>query len=552
MNYDVFLSHSHKDKVWTHGLYDRLSKIDYHGRILRAWLDERVLDPGNLSSARELESALDRSRRLAIVLSPESLASVWVKHEIHYFLGLRKADNVALIRHQPCPLPEALVGARSIEWPESPEGGEPFEELLCFLRPAADEYAEYNHRHAVRRSFESARAEQPKGFDPTPTEANSALFDLLLSYDLTDLDEEGLALAGFDRVGQLIAEMDAAEGYSMKMVLGEFLAVAALRHPSYAQVAAAFVNRDFQSETRPSLLTVRNRALHGKAGPPSITNLLFAVARSGSKLAEIDPARVDLSTMAAVLRRLDQRTVIGPQEKTVAIMVGRLLGKLRNTALVDALLHALAAWGGDASHVAAVAAISTAFDVHDPVVFYTDELRRLAVDSEATPVSPPSARIARLLLDPSTRLGGNERIAEDIRRSREDFARAFGSGPSIGNWSELSAAPPAVKLENGPLIGTLRRVTLTNMEALANRLGPTDIACLTEPRIVDALLGGAGGFIIDDQQAHAPLGGRLRGRGVRFATYNQDILGQFEDGSVLVLWPSPQGLPPAGLAVAAG
>ena len=538
MSYDVFLSHSHVDKVWTRDLYDRLATTDYNGRMLRAWLDERVLDPGNLSSARELESALDHSRRLAIVLTPASLASHWVQHEIRYFLDIRQADNVALIRRRPCAVPEPLVNSWLVDWPESAEGGEQREKLLGFLRPAAGKRVEYNHRHAVRRAWGEARVQQLEDFDPTPTEANRALLDLLLSYDIADLDEEGLALAGFDRVGQSVAEMDASEGYGVRMVLGEFLAVAALRNAAYAQVAASYVSRDIRSEARPSFLTVRNRALAGKAGPPSTTNLLFAVARLGSKLAEIDPSRVDLSTMAAVLHRLDQRPVLGRQEHVVAIMVGRTLGKLRNTALVDALLHALVEWGGDASHVATAAAISAAFDDHDPVVFYTEELKRLALDAKAPPIRPPLPRIARLLLDPATRLRRNTRVAEDVLRSRDDFARAFGAWQPNGIWRAIVEAPPATKLENGPLVGTVRRVTLANMESFADRLGPTDIACLTEPRIVDALLDGAGGYLIDDQQAAAPLGTRLRGRGVRFATCDRHILDRFEDCSVLAMWPS--------------
>jgi hypothetical protein len=549
MSYDAFLSHSHVDKVWTRKLCDRLATTDYNGRMLRAWLDQRVLDPGNLSSARELESALDRSRRLAVVLTPESLASEWVQHEIRYFLDMRHADDVVLIRRRPCSLPEPLVSSGFVEWPESMEGGEPLEQLLRFLRPAADELAEYNHRHAVRRAWGEASAQQTEDFDPTPSEANRALLDLLLSYDIADLDQEGPALAGFDRVGQLIAETDASEGYNERMVLGEFMAVAVLRNAAYAQVAASYVREDIRSEARPSFLTMRNRALKGKAGPPSTTNLLFAVARSGSKLAEIDPSRVDLSTMAAVLHRLDQRPVLGQQEKVVAIMVGRTIGKLRSTALVDALLHALVAWGSDASHVAAAAAISTAFDDHDPVVFYTEELKRLALRSKAPPIRPPLPRIAQLLFDPSTRLARNTRVAEDVLRSRDDFDRAFGAYQPNGLWPEIVDAPPVTKLENGPLVGTVRRVSLGNMESFADRLGPTDIACLTEPRIVDALLDGAGGYLIDDRQADEPLGNRLRLRSARFATCGKDIIDRFEDGSVLVLWQSRQDSSPTGFAV---
>src|ERR1044072_2340897 len=134
MSYDVFLSHSHADKAWTHDLYERLATTDYNGRAVRAWLDERVLDPGNLSSARELESALDRSRRLVIVVTPESLASYWVQQEIRYFLRIRQITDVALIRLRPCDLPESLIKSWSIDWPESGDGDEPRQQLLGFIQ----------------------------------------------------------------------------------------------------------------------------------------------------------------------------------------------------------------------------------------------------------------------------------------------------------------------------------------------------------------------------------------------------------------------------------
>ena len=549
MSYDVFLSHSHVDKDWTRGLYDFLATANYNGRALRAWLDARALDPGNLSSARELESALDRSRRLVIVLAEESLASDWVQHEIRYFLDIRKADDVILIRRLPCTVPDQLVDCAMIEWPESAEGGEQREQLLRLLRPEESNMDVFNRSRAVRRAFGKAQVQQPVGFDPSPTEANRDLLKLLLSYEITDLDEEGLALVGFDSVGQFVTEMDAAESYAMRMVLGEFLAIVMLRNPAYGQVARSYIRKEKQSETQPSLLTVRNRALQGKTGPPSTTNLLFALARSGSKLAAIDPSRVDLSTIAAVLHRLDRRPALGTQERLVAMMTARALGKLHGTPIVDALLYALVEWGGEASHVAAAGAISTAFDDKDPDVFYTDELKRLACDAKAQPVRPPSSRIARLLFEPYTGLGLKLDVEKDVRLSRDDYTRAFGDWQPDGNWPELVYAPPATSLENGPLVGRLRRITLANMESLAERLGPTDIACLTELRIVDALLEDAGGFLIDDQQSDAPLGKRLRNRGVRFATFRHDILERFEDGSVLVLWPFHKGSSPSGFAV---
>src|SRR5678815_3290984 len=84
--YDLFLSHNRADKYWVRELATRLAEHAYNGRPLRPWLDEQILDPGELGRNAELTTALDRSRLLVIVLSPESLASTWVRYELEYFL----------------------------------------------------------------------------------------------------------------------------------------------------------------------------------------------------------------------------------------------------------------------------------------------------------------------------------------------------------------------------------------------------------------------------------------------------------------------------------
>jgi hypothetical protein len=180
MGYDVFLSHNYADKAWTRELYDRLARTDYNGRMLRAWLDEQVLDPGNPASKRELESALDRSRFLIVVLSPEALNSTWVKAEITYFLGTRQAADAIVLRRRPCQVPSQLDKATLIDWPE---GDAAFrqDQILRLLRPnAEDSWDRYEFSKKVRRAWEHTRLQQPDGLDPTPTEENARLLDLLL------------------------------------------------------------------------------------------------------------------------------------------------------------------------------------------------------------------------------------------------------------------------------------------------------------------------------------------------------------------------------------
>ena len=95
--YDIFLSHNHADGELVSAIADRLANHYYNMRPLRPWLDAQVLDRGPLDSDRELFSALDRSRLLAIVLRPEAVQSEWVRKELDYFLlrpALRQPKSV--------------------------------------------------------------------------------------------------------------------------------------------------------------------------------------------------------------------------------------------------------------------------------------------------------------------------------------------------------------------------------------------------------------------------------------------------------------------------
>jgi TIR domain len=547
MLYDVFLSHNRADKDWTRALFETLSRTDYDGRMLRAWLDERVLDPGSLSSVRELETALDRSHRLALVLTPKALASEWVRHELNYFTRTQGSQRVVVLVRRACELPPVLEGWTRIDWPGEPDAEERMTALLRLLQPRTDSTHRCRRGKDVRRAVRSARYAMGTDFNPGSTNEGQSLLALLLTPDIQNLDEEGLALTGFRAAAQALSELGDADGYNLRLLLSEILAEAQLRSPRYAQVGAEYA----LSAPSSSFLTIRNRALNGRTGPASAAHLPFTVARAASKLAEIDPTRVDLSTLAALLQNLDDRPALDGPARSVAGMVGRTLGKLRGPPLVDALLYALSEWGGNASHLAVAAAVSCAFDERDAPVYTAAEGRQRAAQAgPAAAVAHPAPRIARLLMELLLPLGLNLDLDREIRNAREDYMRAFGAWDpaTVEPWRDLRYAPPLTQLHGGPLVGTLRRVTRADMEAKADFLGPTDIAVLTEPRIVDALFEGAGGFLIDEQQANAPLGTRLRARDVRWATCSAEALERIQDG-MAVIWRARKGKPALGYSV---
>lgn len=83
--FDVFLSHNSVDKPWVIKLKDDLQCYG-----VSVWLDKDEIRPGDLF-AEALEEGLENSRAMALIVSPEAMASGWVKEE--YYRALSLAQN---------------------------------------------------------------------------------------------------------------------------------------------------------------------------------------------------------------------------------------------------------------------------------------------------------------------------------------------------------------------------------------------------------------------------------------------------------------------------
>jgi hypothetical protein len=77
--YDVFLSHSSKDKAVVCPIAERLRKDG-----LKVWFDEWVLKPGDSIPAK-IEEGLEHSRVLVLCLSANAFGSDWAQLESHTF-----------------------------------------------------------------------------------------------------------------------------------------------------------------------------------------------------------------------------------------------------------------------------------------------------------------------------------------------------------------------------------------------------------------------------------------------------------------------------------
>jgi len=511
--YDAFLSHNHKDKAWVRTLAERLANVDFRGRPLRPWLDEQVLDPGELGQNAELTSALDRSRTLVLVLSPASVASRWVEFEVEYFLRDRPMEEVVPLLKTPCDIPKILDGAEPLDFTDAAGFESAFAALVARLCPPAP-VDSGGAEALVDQAWEAALATDPGGLDAEPSPPRDALLEALLRFPIDDAATEGLALTGFLRAARLLLrdeERGHPAAYNMQMLLGECLGVAVHAHPRYRQIAQRYL--DLQPADSPNPV------------------LAFVVARAYSKLAEIDSTLVDVSALLRVAALLDATSPLNNKKASAAMLLGRVAAKLRGNDLGDLLIQALSE-GGAAARIAAIGAISMS-EATASSVFYTSALAAMhdapgAARSGA--LDPPSRKLqARLfaidIYQPAV-------VRQQLETARDDLRRAFGIDdlPTAYGWYALRREPAAASLHHAPFMGTVAKATAANMEALALTVNASHVVCFTEPRIVDALFDRAGALLIPSQDEDSPQCRRLIGRDVPFAMLDADRMAELKDG----------------------
>jgi hypothetical protein len=113
-DYDVFLSHAHKDAAFVSQLDRWLQSAD-----LRVWYDARELAGGALL-ATDLQAAIERCRGILLVASDESLARGWVKAEYNSAMDERANHDgfrVVALRFPNANVKELLKGTSWIDLP---------------------------------------------------------------------------------------------------------------------------------------------------------------------------------------------------------------------------------------------------------------------------------------------------------------------------------------------------------------------------------------------------------------------------------------------------
>src|SRR6185295_16996257 len=147
-SYDVFLSHSAKDKAVVRPLAERLRADG-----LRVWLDDWEIRPGDSIPAK-LEEGLEGSRTLVLCMSAHAFGSDWAQLEAGTFRfrdPLNKERRFIPLRLDEARIRGSLAQFLSINW-LSENREQAYARLLEACRPPARQPAA--DAQAVRAQFE--------------------------------------------------------------------------------------------------------------------------------------------------------------------------------------------------------------------------------------------------------------------------------------------------------------------------------------------------------------------------------------------------------------
>lgn len=131
--YDVFISYSHKDKHFVYGTL--LPRLEKEG--VRMCVDERNFDIG-ASLPRNIEKAIEQSRKILLSLTPNWLESEWGNFEhflTHIQDPMNKNQRLVPILVEPCTLPNLLRGFYCLDLTKPTDFERQMQRLVADLKP---------------------------------------------------------------------------------------------------------------------------------------------------------------------------------------------------------------------------------------------------------------------------------------------------------------------------------------------------------------------------------------------------------------------------------
>jgi tetratricopeptide (TPR) repeat protein len=134
--YDLFISYTHNDEEWAKRLATRVEQEKWRDGNLRVFFAPWDIRPGESVDER-LDRALEESRYVGLVLSPESVDSQWVGEELYstHHAGMkRKERRIIPLYRRTCEIPRFIDHLNRIDFREDDKFDEGVRLLLAVLR----------------------------------------------------------------------------------------------------------------------------------------------------------------------------------------------------------------------------------------------------------------------------------------------------------------------------------------------------------------------------------------------------------------------------------
>lgn len=133
---DVFLSHAGVDKNWVKDLGEKIESEDFEGRKLKVFLDEWDIRPSE-NIPLKISTALDNSRHMIIVLSPEMVMAPWPNAEWTSFYmndpGSRRGTMIPIM-YRTCEIPALLRPISRFDFRDVREFKQVYKKLITVLK----------------------------------------------------------------------------------------------------------------------------------------------------------------------------------------------------------------------------------------------------------------------------------------------------------------------------------------------------------------------------------------------------------------------------------
>lgn len=127
MTSSIFLSHNSSDKPFARRL---AQDLDNQG--VRFWLDEAEIKVGE-SLIEKIREGIDKVDYVAVLLSPDSVASTWVQREVDVAMNqeiLGRRVKVLPIMYRECDPPGFLLGKKYADFTDESKYNDSFAELI--------------------------------------------------------------------------------------------------------------------------------------------------------------------------------------------------------------------------------------------------------------------------------------------------------------------------------------------------------------------------------------------------------------------------------------